>query len=490
MLLTFITLASFATASTTRTIDPVVKCSCLIPPEIEGAEVIGFSAHKTNRWGLEVCNVNINLTHGSSGDHVRVQTLLPIDGYSGRLVGVGGGGLNEIRFDDLLAEHLPGGFAAVTTDAGFLSHAELMEMRVEEFEQLMKNLAYVSTHDLTLVGKALAKQFYGVDVEYAYWNGCSMKGRPGLVEAQRYPEDYDGIYAYSPVVDWPRFSVSSIWPHLIQHRYNLWPETCIWTGITNMAIEACDHLDGAIDGVIGNPLDCGFKAMSIIGQTVCSDTVVTETMAKVWDEVSGGPTNPDGSNAWFGYPVGTNMTRLVAREGFPLLSWFTALFVEGITPKEMTLDTIPADELYLRIEKADRLYSKLFSTNNVDLTQFRDAGGKLLVWHGWSDGTISAEDSINYQRRVQENLEGGADVEDFFRLFIAPGVDHCRDGNGALPTRAMQQLIDWVESGLEPETLDARGPAGERDLCIWPNQLVYSGEGNVSEASSWTCVEP
>ena len=345
-----------------------------------------------------------------------------------------------------------------------------------------------------------------------------MGGRQGLIEAQRYPGDYDGILSSSPVADWPRFTVASLWPYLVQVREEAFPEPCVWDGITKAAIAACDDLDGVSDHLISNPLACDFDALDLVGETVCTDTTVTETMAKLWNEVTAGPIGPDGSRAWYGFPPGTDLTVATTAETFDNTNKWTAFMVERVG-FALNEHTIPADKLYERIDLANQPYGRAFATDEVSLKHFKEAGGKMIIWHGMTDSIVQPQDILAYRQRVEDDLisrtagtepfawqdadpvqevlhnpHDGASTDkqsslhDFFRLFTAPGVEHCRGGTGAVPMNALGQLIKWVEEGVAPETLAASGEVGERELCLWPETLRYRGEGDLKKASSWVCV--
>ncbi|KAH8178820.1 tannase and feruloyl esterase domain-containing protein [Sarocladium implicatum] len=514
-LLRTLLLGSIVSTTSART-TPAIECSALEPPSIAGAEITAFSALITSDFGLEVCNINLNLRHNGANDSVRIQTLLPINGYNGRFLGAGGGGLTAGWFDEMLAFHIGDGFAVAATDAG-VDVPVLPSLPPEAIPQLVMNFAFLSVHEMTVASKWLVEQFYGEPVTHSYWSGCSMGGRQGLIEAQSYPGDYDGILVSSPVADWPRFTVASLWLYLVQVREDTYPEPCVWDGITRAAVEACDDLDGIRDSLISNPLACDFDAHDVVGKTVCEDTIVTETMAKLWNEVTAGPSKPDGSRAWYGFPPGTNLTVATTPVAFDHTNKWTAFMVERVG---FAFDehTIAADELHERIELSNQLYGKAFRTDEVSLAAFRDAGGKMVVWHGMADSIVQPQDILAYRQRVQDDLAGrtsgtdplawqGADpvqealhnphheaddeksdLHDFMRLFTAPGVEHCRGGQGAVPTDALGQLMRWVEEGVKPETLKAKGEVGQRELCLWPETLRYKGEGDVAEASSWTCV--
>jgi pimeloyl-ACP methyl ester carboxylesterase len=454
-------------------------------PDIEGFDVTGFSALKTDKFGLDVCDVNVYITHGDVNDTVRIQTLLPVDGsYNGRFRAVGGGGIDAGWFEDRLAENIEDGYVVAATDAGLDPSVEYTVGPLAQ--QLLMNFAYLSIHEMTLIGKALAEQLYGEPVSYSYFTGCSQGGRQGLIAAQRYPEDFDGVLAAAPVADWPRFNTASLWPYLVQVRETTFPDACVWDSITDRAIDACDADDGGEDGIISDPFNCDFDPASMVGETVCGNVTITDTIAKLWNEVTAGPTNPDASRAWFGLPPGSNLTNVASEGFFWYTSSWTANFVEQF--EDFDENTIPADELYLHIEKSARVFGQLFMTDKIDLNRFRGAGGKLLSWHGLADETVPPQVAIQYRERALSALNEDAAGDAFFRFFTAPGVRHCRGGQGAVPTRPLQQLVEWVEEEKAPERLEASGVVGDRKLCLWPEMLTYRGEGDLAEASSWTCT--
>jgi pimeloyl-ACP methyl ester carboxylesterase len=403
---------------------------------------------------------------------------------------VGGGGLEVGWFEDRLAANIEDGCVVAATDGGLIPEADWSIPSVAQ--QLLVNFAYLSIHEMTLVGKALAEQLYGGPVSYSYFTACSNGGRQGLMAAQKYPEDYNGVLAVAPVADWPRWSPASMWANLVQVREDNFLDVCVWDSITARAIETCDADDGGEDGIIGDPLDCEFDASSMLGETVCDNVVITETIAKIWNDVTAGPTNPDGSSAWFGFPPGSNLTNLASKDFWWDATWWTINFVEQF--EDFDESTIPAGDLHIYIEKSSQLYGELFMTDEIDLNPFRKAGGKLLSWHGLADETVPPQIAIQYRERAlaavdyedDNDQEDGAG-NDFFRFFAAPGVRHCRGGQGAVPTRDLQQLVEWVEEGKAPERLEASGVVGDRELCLWPGKLTYTGQGDLADASSWTC---
>ncbi|KAI0159982.1 feruloyl esterase B [Hypoxylon sp. FL1284] len=469
-----------------REYSPIVACSNLTAPDIEGAKVAKFRAEESYSGGIYVCNVNTHLTHEKGGDDVRVQTYLPLHGYTGRFQGLGGAAMIAGYFDDYLADSAKAGFVTGSTDAGRWNATETDDTWAGD-DQLMINFAYLSVHELALVGKALAKQFYGQPVEHAYWNGCSNGGRQGYEAAQRYPYDFDGIMANSPGINWDRFLVADLFPYLVEVSEDEFPPPCVWDAIAAAAIDACDELDGSKDNVINLPFECNFNATSTVGQEVCN-TTITKVHARMWDDITRGPQDASGKSLWGGLLPGTNFTSLAGSEPFSISRAWTAAFVER--NRTFSIGSIPRDELSAEMAKSEKMYRSKIGGDNPDLSGFRDAGGKLITFHGLIDQILPVNGTVDYRHRVEDLLGGNKAVNEFYRLFLAPGVDHCQfNGTGAQPSDPFSQLIDWVEKGVAPDVMPATGPSGDRNLCPFPKSLIYSGEGDLKKASSWKCVQ-
>ncbi|KAL2843351.1 Tannase/feruloyl esterase [Aspergillus pseudoustus] len=463
---------------------PAIRCSDLVAPPVDDASVIAISAAEITSDGVAVCDVNVTLTHGGANDKVRIETYLPLVGYTGRFQGVGGGGMVAGVSGAELAVPARQGFAAVTTDAG-RPNATVADDTWAGNDQLLINFAYLSVHEMTVVGKALAEQLYGRPVDYAYWSGCSNGGRQGYEEAQRYPEDYDGILANAPGICWDRFLVTDVHPYLVEVEADIFPPACVWEAITAASIAACDELDGGKDGMINVPWRCKFDARTTIGQRACNTTITT-AHARMWNDITKGPHDVDGNRIWGGLPPGTNFTSLAGKRPFSIARAWIAAFVEG--NPDFDVATISLENLGAEVANSERMYRNIMGGDNPDLSGFRDAGGKLLTWHGLADQLVPVHGTIDYRRRVEKLLGGGRSVNDFYRLFLVPGVDHCAAiGNGAEPSNPLAVLIDWVERGIVPDVLPATGVVGDRDLCAYPRNMVYTGQGSLTDASSWEC---
>lgn len=311
------------------------------------------------------------------------------------------------------------------------------------------------------------------------------------MEAQRYPGDYNGIYAGSPPLDYSHFQVSRLWPYVVQNVEGEFVDQCIFDTLTGGALEQCDIDDGAGDGLISDPPTCQFNATVWIGYPAvsCNDngsTIITATHAKIWNKIAYGPVDADGNWLYFGIAKGASYSVMAGTTPQQDASGFTRAWVLNDTSFDLT--TINYTTFPDIFALAYQEQNDLIGTNNHDLTPFYEAGGKLLSWHGLADPSIYANQTADYFKRVQETVGSEIDVHDFYRLFLAPGVGHCGGGYGAAPTDPFDVLVSWVENGTVPDTLAASGNGLTRNLCLYPEEVQYTGAGDLGLAESFTCA--
>ncbi|KAK9795972.1 putative Carboxylic ester hydrolase [Seiridium cardinale] len=477
----FLTLASLAIVPIVS-LDPVISCGSLEAPSIEDAIVTGIQTNET----ADYCSVNVYLTHSNSTDNVTVLTWLPVS-WNGRYQGTGGGGLSAGGSDTSLRQPVQQGYAASTTDAGLPNSIDGSAWANNS--QLIENFAHLSVHQMTEVGKALVEQYYGTPAMYSYWNGCSQGGRQGYMEAQRYPSDYNGIYAASPAINYDTFQVAEVWPYVVQNVAGDWVPQCILATLVQAAIDFCDGDDGAHDGLIADPNACKFDARTWIGrQTNCTgnDTIVTEDHALVFNSTTLGPVDLHGNKLFSGMALGSDLSIVTSNPPSPFMAAWVADFVlQDPTFDFASMDYTTFPEIFnLSVAK----YHTLIGTSDPDMSDFEEAGGKLLSWHGFSDPLIGGNGTVQYRESVQDVMGGPDKVNNFYRLFMAPGVGHCGGGVGAVPVDPFDALVAWVENGTVPETLAASGNNLTRNLCPYPLSLRYEGVGDVNDAESWACT--
>jgi hypothetical protein len=446
-----------------------------------------------------VCRITAVTTHPPMNDKVRMWVAIPTANWNGRFLGTGGGGFAGGNATGVVAP-AAAGYAAGATDTGHEggSGSFAMDANGRLNWQSIRNNAHVGIHEMTETGKALTQAMYGVAPKYSYFNGCSTGGRQGLMEAQRYPQDYNGILSGAPAINWNRFHVQHLWGPVVMNAANNPVPSCKLAAATAAAIGACDTIDGVKDGVIEDPKRCSYDPKSLVGTSAADCGSFTQADVNVIRKLWEGPRREDGSFLWYGLPRGADLNALWTSRGTPLrpqpfgisMDWFRYFLTQD--PKFDGNTVTPS--AYERFwEQSQEQYGIVIGTDNPDLTAFRDRGGKALVWHGWADQLISAEGTVDYYTRVQQQMGGAKKASEFIRLFMAPGVAHCGGGAGPAPTGQLEALLAWVEEGKAPERLLAtrRDQGGtvtrSRPVCAYPLVAKYKGSGSTDDAANFTC---
>ena len=390
------------------------------------------------------------------------------------------------------------GYAAGSTDTGHEggSGSFALDSTGHLNWLLIRDNAYLGTHEMTVTAKALIDAFYGTPARHAYFNGCSTGGRQGLSEAQRYPADYDGILSGAPAINWTRLHVEQMWGTVVMlATHNPVPQ-CKFAAATSAAVAACDANDGVKDGVIENPRACKFDPRQLIGtSTPCGDFTAADAnvIRKIWE----GPRRQDGSFLWYGLQRGGDFSGLSSTGGAPLvprpnpitMEWWRYFLNQNPQWDYMNLTPASYEQYW---DQSVEEFSAVLATDNPDLSAFRDRGGKLVLWHGWSDQLIYPEGTIDYYQRVEKQMGGAENTMKFARLFLAPGVGHCGGGPGPSPQGQFDAVVKWVEDGKAPETLTAlsraNGATHTRPLCQFPQVAKYKGTGSTDDAANFTCA--
>ncbi|WHT17437.1 tannase/feruloyl esterase family alpha/beta hydrolase [Crossiella sp. CA-258035] len=489
----------FPALATAAPSSPAAECAPPAAPVVPGARVLSVTAEAKPPGVVEepwfpplaypaACEIKVTLTHPGVNDKVLVQAWLPKAGWNGRFQGVGGGGYAMGNFTFGLASALAQGYAAATTDGGVgedglnpSSWALGPDGRVNK--ELLTNFSSRSLHDLAVAGKAVTAAHFGRPADFSYWNGCSTGGRQGLMNAQRYPADYDGILAAAPAISMPRFLVADLWGQVVMNQEKTRPSLCEFEAFQRAAVAACDTKDGVADGVLEQPLRCGFDPAKLIGTKIqCDGKEITisraaaEVVRKIWA----------GHPAWFGLPKGAPFSVVGDAEPNPIADNWVRYFVEQ-DPK-FDLKSVDYREFNRIAAKSPALMDRFIATDDPDLSGFRRAGGKMITWHGWSDAIIFAQGTTDYRDRVERRMGGAARVDEFYRVFMAPGVDHCGGGTGPAPVDPLGALVSWVEQGKAPDTLPAAIEDTTRNLCRYPLVSQYDGKGDPKQASSYRCA--
>lgn len=447
------------------------------------------------------CRVTLTIAQPPTAQVVTVWVYLPDTGWNGRFEGVGGG-LFFGGFPSSLLAPLRQGFAAGATDAGNPAATPAIVLNADNTINFQgaADWGYLGIHLMTVDGKALVAAYYGTPASHAYFNGCSTGGRQGITEAQRYPDDYDGILAGSPVINFTQMAMAQMWPQLVMLENSDFLPPCKFQAAQDAVVKACDAVgDGVQDGVIGDPLACNWDPSALIG-TVTPCGTITSTDANVIRLILEGPRRSDGSFMWYGLLKGTRFSGIAATVpngqagwiGAPLSTAYIAdWLMQDPSWNWMTLTQAGYEQLF------DQSYEEWNASNgsdNPDLRAYAQHGGKLLIWHGLADFGVMPEGTMDYYERVQA-LMGPGHTQQFLHLFMAPGVDHCGGGNGPQPTGQFNDLVNWVEGGKAPSTIDAvkTNAAGvvteERPICAYPGVATYKGNGDPNASTSYRCAK-
>lgn len=440
------------------------------------------------------------------GSNIVVVYRLP-DDWNGKVLGLGGGGFSGNITPGAAADGLRRGYATMQTDTGHTSQAGGMDASWTSENEVfnwpaLEDFGNRGLHLMTVVGKDVANAYYGRPHTQAYYMGCSTGGRQGLMEAQRYPADYDGVIAGAPVFDVTIQSTA-----MLRGRLFSTPESHLsppqLAMLAGAATAACDPRDGVTDGVISDPRACDWSPAELAcaaGES--GDSCLTPPQIAAVEEMYAGVTLGDGrvagqpgmrggETSWM-FAGGGGGDPVVAQEKG------AALFLDSF---DVDGDSLTAEELLDRMQ-ASR-FAAMYDAGNPDLSEFIAEDGRLIIYHGWLDSLANPPATADYFDAVAETTGPKIDgaVTDNVRLFMMPGTGHCAGGPGANTADFLSALEAWVERDEAPDTILARhvaggfgpapqapvGPAMERPLCVYPAQAQYDGQGDPNDASSFTC---
>jgi precorrin-6B methylase 2 len=454
--------------------------------QVKDANVPGALAAQLPKF----CRVAATLKPTADSE-IKIEVWLPAANWNGRLQGVGNGGLAGSISYGALAAALKEGYATASTDTGHSGTPVSGEWALNHPEKII-DFGHRAVHEMTVAAKAVIKSYYGRAQHHAYWNGCSEGGNQALHEAQRYPQDYDGILAGAPANYMTHLQTGGMW---ISHAIHKDPASFIASSklpaINQAVLNACDTLDGRKDGIIDDPRVCvvDFSRLKCSGpeSDQCLTTPQLDGLAKVY----AGAKNPRSGEPIFpGYAKGSELEWSSWIAGTDLPPKNRQHLIADNLFKYMVFNQAEWDWKTFDFDKDVALADQRASAVNAinpDLRAFKQRGGKLLQYHGWYDPAISAINSINYFASVQKQL---GDTKDFYRLFMLPGVAHCGGGPGASEFDRMNTLVRWVEERKAPVSIVAKVPNGNasRLLCPHPQVARYSGDGD--DAKSYACGDP
>ena len=480
--------------------------------------------------GPNVAYCQVNILYGVNEDqNINIRLGLPLnsrDGgaggiegaWNGRTQGVGGGGCSGTLS---VTAPVNAGYVGSGTDGGHSGAANNCEPAVNPDGtynvQYIQDWSRNALKQQILFSKAVATTYYGGAPKYNYWNGCSTGGRQGYLLAQELPQELDGILANAPAIYWTRFQTAQMWGQIVMKDLagGVIP-TAKQNFAASKATAACDALDGVSDGIIDDPRVCTYSAANdptaicaANGGTSADASCLTPEQAQAMDKIWDGPRNASGVKVWFHSEPGSGTTVWNGPNPFALgvtqfhwdeadrnfdwrnVTMFGAAGTDSYADIAFDGSTNPLDPA------VNPNYSLADATDTFgNLDGFKSRGGKLLTMVGAYDNFIMPRGVIKYYRemasRYGKNPNGPdfAAVQDFYRLFRAPGVGHCGGGIGPQPQNLFDALVNWVENGVAPDTILARGgavPTRTRPLCPYPTTAIYNGSGSTDDAANFHC---
>lgn len=432
------------------------------------------------------CEVSGTLSP-ASGSSIGVVYRLPAN-WNGKLLGIGGGGWAGNVTIGAASEGLKQGYATAQTDGGHPSTSPWDNDWASEPEAAT-DFAYRAINRMTIAGKAVVKSYYGRAQSRAYYQGCSTGGRMGLMEAQRFPEDYDGIIAGAPVYSL-QVQTSAV---LRNNGFAKAPFTeALLKLVNDSVLKSCDARDGVTDGVIAQPRACAWRPSTLLcKRNQAAGSCLSATQVSVLDTLYRGIRAPDGSWAQLPMSKGGELGwgRFIAVDGAGNNAASSGGMIGLARPlfgdRAVDFDKLdPAKDVPQARRSA---FAKAYEATSPDLAAFFRRGGKLILWHGESDAGPSPVGTLDYAKAVQASDATGAAAS--LRTYMLSGVEHCRGGAGADMVDWLGTLDTWVDKGEAPATLTATRSDGTmtRPVCVWPQVARQKGEGDPNDPASWRC---
>ena len=425
----------------------------------------------------------------TSDSEIKIEVWLPQSGWNGKLQSVGNGAWAGTISYPAMATALAAGYATASTDTG---HTGNNANFITGHPEKVIDFGYRAVHEMTVASKAIIDAYYGSAAKFSYWNGCSTGGRQALSEAEKYPADYDGILAGAPAIYASRLQGMQVWASQTVHKDDASNIPAAKYPVIHDAVLAqCDALDGVKDGVLENPGKCKFDPKVLLCREGDSPSCLTAPQVEAASKLYGGPKNSGGRQLFPGLEPGSEL-------GWSMLLGAQPMSLATEVYKYLVLNNPGWDYKTLNPEAdfplAEKAIRESMDATDTNLKPFVDHGGKLLMYHGWSDPGIPPMNTVNYYNGVVGKLGGTSKTSNSVRLFMIPGMNHCQGGNGTDKFDGIGALAEWVEHGHAPDSIPAsHQTAGKvdrtRPLCPYPQVAVYKGSGSTEEAANFLCRE-
>jgi len=435
------------------------------------------------------CRVMVTIAPTPDSD-IKAEVWLPTSGWNRKFEAVGNGdAAGVISYDDM-AEAIGRGYATSSTDTGHVGNT--MAFALGHPEKYV-DFGYRAVHEMTAKAKTIVEAFYGAPPDHSYWNGCSQGGRQGITEAIRFPGDYDGIVAGAPAIGHMHLHALRLALNMFVHRAGdsyIPPEK--YASIHRAAVKACDALDGVKDGLIADPSRCRFDPAVLECQSGDNRSCLTPPQVETARGMYSPLTDPS-----TGKVLSSGLLQPGSELGWARLGGKEPL-VNAVEPfKYVVFQNSSWDWRTFRLSadlpRALQADHGVIDRADPNLEAFFDAGGKLLLYHGWSDPQIPASATVAYFNAVLDatsETRRGTSIE----LYMEPGVNHCRGGDGPDSFDAVGALDRWVRSGRAPARITASQVSGAevertRPLCPYPQVAKYVGHGSLDHAENFRCTD-
>jgi feruloyl esterase len=423
----------------------------------------------------------------SAESDINIEVWLPAAGWNGKFQAVGNGGWNGAIDQNALANAVRRGYAAASTDLGHTGNGGPWM----QSEEKLIDFGYRATHEMATKGKAVVNAFYGNQPRRSYFVGCSAGGRQGLKEAQRFPDDFDGIVAGAPALNATGRAAFSVWiaQQLHKDEASFIPATK-FPAIHDAVLQACDAKDGVTDRVIENPRACTFDPKVLEckdgDSASCLTPVQVESARVMYQPVKNGKT---GKVIFPGLEYGSELgwTTFGSAQPFAIGTQMYQFMV--FRDPNWDYKTLNFDADMARVEAVEK---GNINAMDPDLGKFFARGGRLIQYHGWADQQIPSGTSVDYYQSVIGKMGGAGKVAGNYRLFMVPGMGHCGGGDGPASFDMVAALEQWVEQGKAPASIPAAHvtngqPDRTRILCPYPQVATFNGSGDPNAANSFSC---
>jgi feruloyl esterase len=421
--------------------------------------------------------------------NINVELWLPAEDWNGRFLAVGNGGwAGSIQGYGDMRVALRRGYATAGTDTGHTAADGPNGMFALGNDEKLVDFAYRAIHEMAEKSKAVITQAYGAQAEYSYFKGCSTGGRQGLMSAQRYPQDFDGIIAGAPANRHIHMHVAQSYQKIFNNRNPEYANSYQYTAdlINRSVLQACDVLK---EGFLNEPRQCNFDFHDIECSREAGDSSFSESC--LWqhqtletiDYYGEGLRTSDGEIVFPGQAFGSPIPRLPFDFQPPEAFLWDTIRILGFQDPNYNWRNFNLDrDLPLIDERVG-----FVDATDPDLREFQQSGGKLLMYHGWMDTAITPKNSMQYYESVVQEM--GPEQDDWMKLYMVPGMGHCSGGPGPYEFELLTVLETWRERDRTPDDIQARNPDSglTRPLCPYPQTAVYDGRGDINRASNWDC---